>query len=282
MREAILRRESCPPEGGGGGSQTVELLKVWVRTHFGISYTEEQKSLFMSRLEAFCREQKVATGQLLARLSAGDKELTGKLAESLSTNHTYFFREAEVLAPFGSMMLPALRGEPQIRVWSAACSGGDEPYSLAMIAADMLGPDAKRVAILGTDISQRMVSNAEAGIYPMSRLASIPGPTLWRHFRAAGMNNFVVAPETKSLCSFRRMNLIHMPFPFQRGFHIIFLRNVLYYFDPPQQRQILEACYDAALAGAWLVTSLTEPLHGVQMRWQPVQAAIYRKPGGRW
>jgi chemotaxis protein methyltransferase CheR len=251
----------------------------YAHTHFGMTFGVERRSLLGARVTQLAAERRTTVDKLVEQLRSGDRAVAVALAEALSTNHTYFFREAEVLEHFKSVVLEELRPRSEVRIWSAACSSGDEPYSLAMMTLDAWGAaDAKkRASILGTDISQRMVADAEAGLYGARHVAGVTSNVLRTHFRAAGMGQFVVAPDVKALCQFRRLNLTATPWPFQRGFHVIFLRNVLYYFDQARQRQVMEACYDAALPGAYLYTSLTEPLHDVVTRWKAIAPAIYRK-----
>lgn len=277
-----------PPRGGAfigsTGASQAELLSQlsdWAHTHFGMSFGADRRSLFTARVLQLVTDRKTTLQDLVASAVRGDKATSVALAEALSTNHTYFFREPEVLDIFKSRVLPDLRARPDARVWSAACSCGDEPYSLAMMVVDAWGADEakKKMTILGTDISQRMVADAEAGLYGGRHVAGVHPDILRKHFRAAGLGQLVVSPDVKALCQFRRLNLTAFPWPFQKGFHAIFLRNVLYYFDAERQRQVLEACWDSAAPGAYLFTSLTEPLHDIVTRWKQVQPAIYRKAG---
>lgn len=268
--------------GSSRDREQLEALAAWVKTHFGISYTADQFTLFQSRVEQFLGDKKLTLDALMQRLRGGDHELTTRLAEAVSTNHTFFLREPEVLDVYRKQILPKVRDKREVRVWSAACSSGDEAYSLAILAIEEWGyAEAKsKLAILGTDISQRMVQNAESAMYPSSRLTLLSKDLLRAHFRPAPMGNYVVAPETRVLCTFRRLNLTQQPWPFQRRFHVVFLRNVLYYFEAHLQKAILNACWDQAEPGAWLVTSLTEPLHGMVTKWRMTSPGVYRKDEG--
>jgi len=219
-------------------------LRVWVRHQFGMSYGSDQTLVFVDRIQAVCRDTRLTPEALLVRLGCGDAAVTRRLAEAVSTNHTFFFREPEVFDHLARHIFPKLPAGP-LRVWSAAASSGDEAYSLAITAHEELGPDAfERVRVLGTDISERQVRQAESGIYPAYQIGD-PGPTRARWFEAAGPGKIVVAPSLRRMCTFRRLNLMHRPLPFSQRFHVVFLRNVLYYFDPPVRRALLEACFDA-------------------------------------
>lgn len=269
------------PDGGGGGisggdAGVLDLLRAWVRTHFGIQYSEDQRPIFASRIESVCLQLGRDAVSLLAALHAGDRAAAMRLAEAVSTNHTYFLREAEVLEVFAQEILPSL-AKPDARVWSAAASSGDEAYTLAILAAERMPDVQRRLSILGTDISQRQIRTAEEGIYPTHQIAPLGAARGARWFRPVGLGQHQIAPELRQLCTFRRMNLTQLPWPFERRFDVIFLRNVLFYFDRATRQRIVDACFDVAEPGAWLLTSLTEPMLDVVTRWTQVRPAIYRK-----
>jgi chemotaxis protein methyltransferase CheR len=254
----------------------LEQLRAWVRHHFGIAYGSDQNLVFVDRIEAVCRDTRLSPDALLARLGAGDAAVTRRLAEAVSTNHTFFFREPEVFELLARDIFPRLPAGP-LRIWSAAASSGDEAYSLAIAAHERFGQDAyERVRVLGTDLSERQVRLAEAGIYPVYQVGD-PGPARARWFEPAGPGKVRVAPGLRGMCTFRRLNLMHRPLPFTQRFHVVFLRNVLYYFEPPVRRLLLEACFDATEPGGWLVTSLTESITDLKTRWRPVGSALYRR-----
>lgn len=254
----------------------LDQLRAWVRHHFGISYGSDQTLVFVDRIEGVCRDTRLTQDTLLARLGAGDAAVTRRLAEAVSTNHTFFFREPEVFEHVAAHVFPELPAGP-LRFWSAAASSGDEAYSLAILAHELLGTAAyERVRVLGTDLSDRQVRQAEAGIYPAYQVGE-PAPERARWFEAAGPGKIQVVPSLRRMCTFRRLNLMQRPLPFEQRFHVVFLRNVLYYFDPPVRRLLLEACFDATEPGGWLVTSLTESITDLRTRWRPAGSAVYRR-----
>lgn len=258
----------------------LDALERWVRTSFGISYSADQREVFAARVAALCRDHRCDPPALLARLVAGDRGAILRLAEAVSTNHTLFFREEEVFGFVADEILPELPAGP-VRVWSAAASSGDEAYTLAIVASERLGPAAAaRVKILGTDLSERQVRAAEQGVYPMVQLQRVSPERRKRWFRPAGLGQYAVVPELRALCTFRRMNLTQRPWPFEQRFHVVFLRNVLYYFDPSTRRALIEACFDATEPGGWLITSLTEPMLDLATRWIPVRPGVLRRGGG--
>jgi chemotaxis protein methyltransferase CheR len=263
-----------------GERQPLDELVAWVRSHFGLSFTADQRELFASRVQAFCAANTLTLSGLLHKLVVvQDRTITLRLAETVSTNHTFFFREAELFELLAQAVLPSIAARP-IRIWSAAASSGDEAYSIAITAQEVLGDAARtEVKILGTDLSERQLKIAEQGVFAQHQIATVSAARRQRWFQPAGLGQVALRPEARAMCTFRRMNLTTTPWPFEQRFHVIFLRNVLYYFDPSTRRQVVEACYDAAEPGAWLITSLTEPMLDLATRWTAVRPAVFRKGG---
>ncbi|MFO0630272.1 MAG: protein-glutamate O-methyltransferase CheR [Polyangiales bacterium] len=252
-------------------------LRRWVRDRFGIVYADAQRESFEQRVEGLCHAAHVAPDQLLERVTHGDDILARRLGDVVSVNHTFFFREREAFEHLARVALPALPSGP-VRIWSAASSTGEEAYSIAITAQEVLGAAATaRVRILGTDISQRALEHAEAGLYSPPQVEAMDPARRLTWFASRGGERFEVAPALREMCMFRRLNLTQSPWPFTQRFHVIFLRNVLYYFEPDVRAQIMASTWECAEPGAWLVTSLTEPLFDVKTRWHAVRPAIYRK-----
>jgi chemotaxis protein methyltransferase CheR len=267
-----------PPAPPAGERKPIDDLLAWIRTHFGLSFTGDQRGLIESRIGSFCGTVGHTVPSLLHQLVVlQDRALTLKLAEAVSTNHTFFFRESELFDLLAKEILPSIAARP-IRIWSAAASSGDEAYSIAILANEVLGDAAQAdVRILGTDLSERQLKTAEQAIYPAQQVASVSAARRHKWFQPAGLGQLAIRPEARRMCTFRRMNLTTQPWPFEQRFHVIFLRNVLYYFEPVTRRQVVEACYDAAEPGAWLITSLTEPMLDLTTRWSAIRPAVFRK-----
>ncbi len=258
-------------------SEAVEWLRAWTRRQCGIAFADEQSGMFEVRLDSLCRELKVPIEQIQTGVEQGDHALTLRLAETVSTNYTFFFREPEMFDYLRERVFPSLRKGATVRIWSAASSSGEEAYSLAILAQECLGPDAARVRILGTDISERQLKLAERGVYRREQLGPISGSRLARWFLPAEGGQLRVRDELRGMCMFRRLNLLRRPWPFEQKFQIIFLRNVLYYFEPATRRDVLEACYDAVEPNGHLITSLTEPMGEFATRWHSLGPAIFRR-----
>ena len=275
----MLEARSLPPPPASAGPtlspSQIQELRDWVRSHFGISFSVDKSQVFEQRLKDFISSHKVTAQQLIDRVKTGDRALTLRFAEAMSTNYTYFFREEDSFEFVERTVLPAIPG--QVRIWCAAASSGDEPYSLAISAQERRADASTAVRILGTDLSERQLSVAEQGVYPAHQLAHVNEARRSRWFRSVGLGQFQINDEIKRMCTFRRLNLTAEVWPFEQRFHLIFLRNVLYYFDPPLRLQILERCYDATEPGGWLVTSHTEPLLDLKSRWRQRSSALYQK-----
>lgn len=255
-------------------------LRDWLHQRSGMNYPEKKKLLLINRMQRVCERYGIADlGTLADSLIAGcNQDLQYAVLHAASTNHTYFFREPQVLNYFKDMILPTLP-EAGARIWSAAASTGDEVYTLAIIAAEMRGIDwaTRKLAILGSDISDVVIAHAEAGVYGSSHIAQMPGSFLKRYFNPVGLDQYRIQNELRRSCTFRRLNLKSSPYPFQKSFHVVFCRNVLYYFDRAQQREVVDAIYDVTEPGGWLLTSVTMSLRELGSQWIPVQSGVYRK-----
>jgi chemotaxis protein methyltransferase CheR len=273
---------SSVPERLEGASETpLERLRAWIAVHLGIRFEDAASSALLGgRIAMAFGAGEQVFDEVLSATLRGDREVISKLAEATSTNHTAFFREPETFHALAREILPSLPRGEALRLWSAAASSGEESYSMAIVADRVLGEDASRVRILGTDISERQLRVAEHAVYAREAVAVVPDG-LRSAFVHADELHVRVASHIRQRCVFRRLNLVAQPWPFAKQFHVIFLRNVLYYFDPQVRRQIIEACYDVAAPQGWLVLGLSEPLLDLQTRWSPVGPGLFRKESGR-
>jgi chemotaxis protein methyltransferase CheR len=258
-----------------------EGIRDWLSEHCGMSFPEKKRELLEHRMAKVQERFGLATlDELAVELTVGgDVDLKLAVIHAASTNHTYFFRETQGLDFYRDKILTGQLPAGGLRVWSAAASSGDEAYSLAIMATQKFGPTAfSRVSILGTDISMPAISQAEQAIYGTSHLEHVPDELLERYFTPAGMGQYRIVPEVRRMCTFRRLNLKATPYPFTKGFHVVFCRNILYYFDRKHQYQVLEQLYEVTEPGGWLLTSVTEVVRDLHTRWQPVSNAVYRRP----
>lgn len=213
-----------------------------IHDHAGIALGDTKQEMVYSRVARRLR----ATGidgfkAYLARVEEDPAEFE-ELVNALTTNLTAFFRESHHFETLADL----LRRQPptgEITLWSAACSTGEEPYSMAMTAIETLGEQATRVRILATDLDTRAVRTAEAGIYPLDRANAVGQERLAKFFlRGTGARSDLVRvrPELRQLMRFRPLNLIHPDWTLRGPFAGIFCRNAMIYFDKQTQRLILE------------------------------------------
>jgi chemotaxis protein methyltransferase CheR len=207
--------------------------------------------------------------------------------DSISTNLTFFFREAQHFDFLDRVALPELleakrkERNTRIRVWSAGCSTGEEPYSLAMCVLGHLQDNTKwDFRILATDISTRVLEMASRGVYSEEKVKKVPAGLRQTYFRKVGAENgvsdFQVVPDIKRLITFHRLNLKE-PFPFKGPFDFIFCRNVMIYFDKKTQEELVNKMAAFLGAGGYFCVGHSESLTGLAHKLSYVQPAIYRK-----
>lgn len=254
------------------------VLRGWVRDNFGISFALEQEGLFAERVQHVCRDLHLTVSALGERVARGDHQAILRVADAMSTSYTFFFREPEILEYFVRVAVPTFSASYPLRIWSAAAASGEEAYSVAIALCDALGGTeaAQRVRILGTDISDRMVRTAEAGVYAADQATRLAPMQVKNWFRARPDGRLEVSDTIKRMCTFRRLNLASQPWPFEQRFHVILLRNVLYYFEPHLRARVLEACVDALEPQGYLITSVTEPMLDGTPNLRLLRPAVYR------
>jgi chemotaxis protein methyltransferase CheR len=212
--------------------------------------------------------------------TSGD-ELTA-LLDAIATNHTSFFRETQHFDFLRTTVLPPLmsRGGLPILGWSAACSSGEEPYTIAMTCLQVLGDQApQRVRLLASDLSTKVLRVARAGVYGADRVASLPFETLRRFFEkglGAQQGTVRVAPEVRRMIDFQQINLLAVPVS-GPSYDFIFCRNVMIYFDAAVQQRVVEGLERRLAPGGYLFISHSESLNGTTHGLTWVAPAIYRK-----
>lgn len=246
----------------------------------GVSLSEQKQALICGRLARRIADLGLTSVADYLRLLGGADagEEVQQAINLLTTNETHFFREAQHL-DFLRRQLPALQRPGQtLRVWSAACSSGEEPYSLAMVLAETLGLSGWEV--LGTDISSQVLRRAVQAVYPLERARQMPAASLQRWCRRGRDEfdgQFLVNRELRERVRFGLLNL-NAPLPQLGRFQLIFLRNVMIYFDDATRLAVLNRVLGQLEPGGYLVIGRSESLHGLGLRLEGVEPAIYRKP----
>lgn len=253
-------------------------LRTMIREVAGISMSDAKKQLISGRLAKRLQFYKLTTYGSYYRLLMKDKAELQMAVDLLTTNETYFFREPKHFEFLRDVILAQLRGSAPVRVWSGACSSGEEPYTLAMVLADSLG--ARPWEILASDISSRVLEKAQCARYPLEGTKGIPQPLLNKYcLKGTGSNHgvFMIEPSLTSRITFAPINL-NNPLPPVGQFDVIFLRNVMIYFDNQTKSEVVKRLLKHLKPGGYFIVSHSESLNGISDEVQLVKPSIYRKP----
>ena len=204
------------------------------------------------------------------------------LINMLTTNHTFFMREFEHFEFFQQAVLPALKRKEQkskdLRIWCAAASSGEEPYTIAMVLMDFFGLEHPEwdTTVLATDISTRVLEKAVRGIYNNEQLDNLPEVWRKRYFKRLNEKQSMVSDTLKEQVLFRQFNLMD-PFPFRRKLHVVFIRNVMIYFREKTKNELLNRIYDCMEPGGYLFIGTTETIDREKTGFHYVKPSVYRK-----
>lgn len=259
-----------------------------VYEHCGINLHEGKKELVRARLAKRLREGHFNTFPEYIRHVLDDP--TGRefsvLVDSLSTNLTKFFREDQHFEYVRTQLLPRLIASKQrssafrIRAWSAGCSSGEEPYSIAITLLEGIqGKGRWDVKLMATDVSTRILEKATKGIYDKDRIEPISLPLRNRYLirrREGAKERYEVGPALRALVIFRYLNLMQ-DWPIKGPLDFIFCRNVMIYFDKPTQERLINRFYGLLGPGGVLFTGHSESLTGIEHAFKYVQPTIYMK-----
>lgn len=204
------------------------------------------------------------------------------IAEALTTNETSFFRDVTPFKGLTESVIPQLHenGHNNLSIWSAACSTGQEPYSIAMSILDI--PNPPNFSIVATDLSRAVLTKARQGFYTQLEVnRGLPAPMLVRYFQREGAN-WTISPKLRQKINFMEHNLMSTP-PKGGPFHIVFIRNVLIYFDLETKRAVLRRVANTMIPGGFLFLGAAETTMGMDPVWERVtltKGAVYRLKGG--
>ncbi len=265
------------------GDRELAQISALVRTKAGITLTPAKRPLIIARLQKRLRRLKLSSyGDYMKVLEAdtSGEELTSFL-DALTTNHTYFFREEQHFELLAATVVPELRrtdhGRP-LRMWCAACSSGQEPYTIAMTLADMTDPPA--FTMLASDLSTRVLEKAASGVYRMEDVRGLPLDVLRRHFeRGVGEQDGLarVSAALRRNITYRQINLLEQG-PGGQPFDVIFCRNVMIYFETDVQQRVVTMLERHLAPGGYLFVSHSESLNSVSHGLKWIAPAAYRKP----
>ncbi len=266
------------------GDGDFEYFRNVVYRESGIRLTELKKALVQARLTKRIRQLKMgsfAEYSEFVRENYNDELV--HLINCITTNKTDFFRENRHFEFMENTIFPEWMGKKKnsIRIWSAGCSTGEEPYTIAMVVLEHLpGAAAKDVKILATDIDTTVLEKGATGMYSADNVADIDTPLLKKYFlRGRGPNegNFMAKDPLKKMIRFRRLNLLDETYPMKGQFDLIFCRNVIIYFDRETQLRLFERFYNYLRDDGYLFVGHSETLTGLTSRFKLVSNSIYRK-----
>ena len=217
--------------------------------------------------------------RLLSEDSSGSE--LRRMVDALTTNQTSFFREPRQFEFLDEILIPELgHSKHPIRIWSAGCSSGEEPYSIAMALCDRLaGLQERDARILATDISERILTEARTGSYSETSMRAITEDARSRHFAVSiegAARSFHVKDRIRSMVAFARLNL-QGECPMRGPFDAIFCRNVMIYFDFETRQALIDRFWSQLRSGGYLFVGSAESLTGMRHSFQYVQPAIFRK-----
>ncbi len=263
--------------------QEYDRIRTLLYEESGISLGENKQSLVVSRLSKRLRELEIDSfaayyNQVTQDDSGG--EFT-RMLDLLSTNKTDFFREPKHFDYLRDRILPTLERDKRIRIWSSACSTGEEPYTIAITLHEHVkNPASWEMDILASDISTRVLAHAAAGLYGEDRITTVSPDIARRHFlkgrgKSAGLVK--VKPHLSKLIKFRRLNLMSDTFPIKSPLDLIFCRNVMIYFDRPTQERLIAKFYRYLKPGGHLFIGHSESLQWIKHDFRTIAPTIYRK-----
>ena len=262
-------------------SQLFQQFRSFIYEKTGIYFQDNKQYLLESRV-----------GQRLRKLGMQDYEAYFKyvrnggvfkelplLVNSITINETFFFRNTSQFDVIEQEIIPQIiqqrskEGRPRVRIWSAACSTGDEPHTLAIIIKERLLPRYPHIQfeILGSDINTQVLEIARAGVYGQYAVRNIPPLFLGKYFRSEG-DKYTLSADVRNLVSFQKVNLTDRGAMARlRAFDIILCANVLIYFDTKSKQQVVASLYNSLNGGGHLLIGFSETLYGVTQVFQPVR-----------
>jgi chemotaxis protein methyltransferase CheR len=247
----------------------------------GITLSNTKKALVSGRLAKRLKHHSLDSyGDYFRLISSGKAPAEVQMAiDLLTTNETYFFREPQHFEFMKAELAKDVQYAKPVRVWSAAASSGEEPYSIAMLLEECLGALGRPWEIVASDISMRVLERAATGHYSTMRTGGIPPQYLRKYcLKGAGeqTGTILVDRKLRQRVQFRQINL-NSALPQLGTFDFIFLRNVLLYFNLQTKRQVVERVLSMLRPGGWLFISHTETLHDISNAVTAVRPATYRK-----
>ncbi len=261
-----------------------EQLSAYIKANYGIYLKHEKTTLVIGRLQNVLLQKGFRSFSEYYDYLIRDKTgmAVSNLLDKITTNHTFFMREADHFTYFRDTVLPYIisnNTERDLRVWCAGCSSGEEPYTLAMIIDEVLGKDKLfwDSKILATDISTKVLEEAKRGVYSNKEIDTLPSKWKLNYTTKVDSENSMITEKIRNEVIYRKFNLMEHVFPFKKQFHVIFCRNVMIYFDDKTKNTLVNKYYELLVPGGYLFIGHSESLNREETRFKYVQPAVYRK-----
>lgn len=259
------------------------LFRDFMHREAGIALTDQKRALVMGRLAPRLRALSLSTYGEYFEAASGDRDEAVRMIDAICTNETHFFREPRQFAFLEQTIIPswiaqAKEGQRRkhVRVWSAACSTGEEPYSIAMSL--LAGLPDWTIEIIASDLSTKVLAKASAGLYPIERAPQIPEP-LRKAFMLRGIRSqeghMTVKDALRDVVHFQRINLNAERWPVSGRFDLVFCRNVLIYFDGPAKTRVVDRLLDVLDPNGYFFLGHSESLN-LHERVRSVGPTVYR------
>ena len=258
-------------------------LVEYMHTHYGINLSQKKK-LIVGRLQNYLVRSNYSSFSDFYDFVISDQtgEAITVLLNKLTTNHTYFMREKEHFKFFQDTVVPNIfltEKKKDMRIWSAGCSSGEEPYTIAMILDDCFSKEKEGwdTKVLATDISERVLGIASEGKYLTESLDVLPNDWKRKYFKQTDDSYSQITERLRNEIIYRKFNLMEARFPFRNKFHIIWCRNVMIYFDAQTRKKLIEKFYDMTEPGGYLFIGHSESVARNDTKYKYIMPAIYRK-----
>lgn len=263
--------------------RTFEKFRALIYEKCGITLGDQKVALVSARIAKRMRALDIETPELYYDAVMHDKsgaELV-QLIDAISTNFTSFFREPAHFEMLGSLLKTwSGKRQSRFRIWCAAASTGEEPYTLAMTVRESLGNIGVDARILATDISTRVLQKCRDGVYDAQRVSTMSAELRKKYFdevRDEGEMKYIAKETLRSLLVFRRLNLSTPPFPMQGPLDVVFCRNVMIYFDNHVRSRLVHEIYRLLKPGGYLMIGHAESLTGLDSQFKTVRPSVYVK-----
>ena len=271
------------PMGHTITAEEFERFRALIYDESGISLNEQKRTLVESRLSKRLQHLGIQTFSEYYSVITEDanREEFMQMLDLISTNKTNFFREPHHFDFLRTTILPGLAAARQIRIWSSACSSGEEPYTIAMTLLESVQDAALwDCKILASDLSTKVLAKAASGVYDQDRFRDVPPDLLQRYFlrgRDGSAGLYKVKPHLAAMIQFRRINLMEERFPITTPLDLIFCRNVMIYFERPTQETLVNKFYGYLKPGGYLFIGHSESLQWLKHPFQTVVPTVYYK-----